>query len=299
MKNLSWRTVRYLGTFLSFSALVWWITKQNWESLWLSFAHLPLFILIAAWSLYWLGLVLNASRWYVILRGMGIVTSRLRVLQLTLAGAFASNFLPSTVGGDALRISGLLGQQISTARVVTSVLLDRLFNVAAMYSFLPLTWATYGGSVHTVFSKASHPAALAWGMRLRIPHQWQANLKEAKEGLNTLRHTPHAVIVSLSLSWLSLIPPFTATWLIARSLGIPIAWYEVAGTTVLTYTITLLPIAINGYGVREVAVVTLYSLLGATGEQALTLAVVTRFLMALATFTGVFWVGKAIPDASS
>ena len=75
------------------------------------------------------------------------------------------------------------------------------------------------------------------------------------------------------------------------------AWYEVAGATVISYTAALLPVSLNGYGVREVTIVGLYTLLGATVGQAVTLALVTRFLMMLSTVSGAPWMGAAVPTS--
>ena len=68
------------------------------------------------------------------------------------------------------------------------------------------------------------------------------------------------------------------------------------GVMALTYVVSLLPISINGYGVREVAVTTLYVHLGGTLEQASTLAVVTRFILLLEALPGALWLSKSIPS---
>jgi hypothetical protein len=59
----------------------------------------------------------------------------------------------------------------------------------------------------------------------------------------------------------------------------------------------VLPISVNGYGLREVAYTTLYSALGASVEQASTLALVTRFLTVLATIPGAIWLSSTVSDA--
>ena len=291
MSKQSWRWVRLTGTAVAVALLIWWLLKQDWATLWIALRRLSWPVLLAAFALYWLGMALNAARWYAVLRGMGLQVPWPKALRLTFAGAFASNFLPSTVGGDALRVTGLLGGRASAAQALTSVVVDRLLNLVTMYTFLPLTWLTYGATLREVL-----PIQAGMALALPLPRGWRARLDDALRGLRALRRSPRALAGGLALAWLSLITPFTATWLVARALGISVAWYEVAGTTVITYTITLLPIALNGYGVREVSIAALYPLLGATPAQALTLAFVTRFLMAAVTLTGAAWVGEAVPE---
>ena len=293
MKN-RWFWVKAIGTALSLLLLVWLLSRQNWAALLAVLRRLSLVSLAAALGLYWLGLLVNAWRWRTLLHGVGIPIPWGKAVRLTLAGSFASNFLPSTVGGDALRIAGILDlADVNTA--LASVVVDRLLNVTAMYSFLPLTWKTFGTLMPTLgrIGGIDRLSAMALvGLHKRI---W-AWVKRFRRALATWARSPRTLVAGFAVAWLSLIPPFTATWILARSLGIPVAWYEVAGATVISYTMGLLPISLNGYGVREVTVVGLYSLLGATAEQAVMLALVTRFLMVLSTLTGAPWVGEAVPE---
>lgn len=286
-----WFWVRVLGTVLALSLLVWLLWEQNWGALLSALGRLSVQVLGTALGLYWLGLPINAWRWRTLLRGVGIPISWKKAVRLVLAGAFVSNFLPSTVGGDALRVAGILDiADLNTA--FASVVVDRGLNVIAMYSFLPLTWKTFGTFLPAVgWSGGMKAAGLLGGFWWRLGKL----LKKFIGAIGAWMRSPRTLAAGLVISWLSLLPSFTATWILARSLGIPVAWYEVAGATVISYTMGLLPISLNGYGVREVTVVGLYSLLGATTEQAVMLALVTRFLMVLSTLTGAPWVGEAVP----
>jgi uncharacterized membrane protein YbhN (UPF0104 family) len=102
------------------------------------------------------------------------------------------------------------------------------------------------------------------------------------------------LILAFCTSWLSIFVVFIAIWLVARGLGIPVALYQVMGVTGITYLLTLLPISVNGYGVREVAITTLYLPLGASLEQAATLALITRFLSMLETLPGALWLSQVV-----
>jgi len=289
MKN-RWFWVKAVGTALSLALLVWLLDRQNWADLLAVLRRLSAVSLGEALGLYWLGLLVNAWRWRTLLRGVGIPISWKKALRLVLAGSFASNFLPSTVGGDALRIMGISDiADVSTA--FASVVVDRSLNVIAMYSFLPFTWKTYGTLLPVIGGLGDKPLGAAGGFGSWLG-KWG---KKFIAAIKTWLRSPRTLVAGLVISWVSLLPPFTATWILARSLGIPVAWYEVAGATVISYTMGLLPISLNGYGVREVTIVGLYSLLGATTEQAVTLALVTRFLMMLSTLTGAPWVGEAVP----
>jgi uncharacterized membrane protein YbhN (UPF0104 family) len=87
---------------------------------------------------------------------------------------------------------------------------------------------------------------------------------------------------------------FLAIWTLATGLGITVSLAEVAGISAITYYLTIIPLSINGYGIRELAIVGLYTQLGSTTEQASALALITRFVFMLVSLLGVIWVGKVL-----
>jgi len=68
---------------------------------------------------------------------------------------------------------------------------------------------------------------------------------------------------------------------------------------VITYFITLLPVSVNGYGVREVAITGLYMQVGATFEQAAALAIVSRVMLVAETLPGVLWAPRLVAGVRS
>jgi uncharacterized membrane protein YbhN (UPF0104 family) len=75
-----------------------------------------------------------------------------------------------------------------------------------------------------------------------------------------------------------------------------VSYWQVMGIQTVTYFLAVLPISVNGYGLREVAFTTLYASLGVTLEQASALALVTRLLMVLCTVPGAFWLSSAVTE---
>ena len=297
MNKSAMRGIKILGTGLSVAVLVWLLSKQDWRALAAASRRVPLLVVVAAEALYIAKMVLNAWRWRVVSKAFAVDLPWQRAMRLVFAGAFVSNFLPSTVGGDALRMAGSRDATPLVKVAILSVVLDRLLNVIAMYAFLPFTWLTYGNTalVHFLLqSEKGFVGSAVFVGKLQLPKRWQKHWREIKAILRVAMHSPKVILGALVISWLALAMSFTATWVIATALGIPVAWYEVAGTTVISYTVTLLPFSLNGYGLREVTITGLYGLLGATTAQAVTLALVTRFLMMSATLPGALWVGEGL-----
>ena len=57
------------------------------------------------------GIVLSAVRWQRVLDVLGLHAALRRLLSHYLAGQFMSNVLPTTIGGDVLRVSRLAGDR--------------------------------------------------------------------------------------------------------------------------------------------------------------------------------------------
>lgn len=77
-------------------------------------------------------LALSARRWQLLLHAQGERQPYGWLFGTTLVGQFANNFLPTMVGGDAVRIAQLGRRIASYSRAGTSVFLDRLFGFLAL-----------------------------------------------------------------------------------------------------------------------------------------------------------------------
>jgi uncharacterized membrane protein YbhN (UPF0104 family) len=285
------RILRWAGTLLSLGLFGVLLARQDWASLAVALRQMPVLTIPAALALYLAGQALNGLRWSVLLRAQSLNLSVVEAVRIFFAGAYASNFLPSTIGGDALRVLALLRYTPSKGLALASVALDRLINLAAFVTVLPLGiqfLASTGGPLELSLAVAALPR--------RIRGWLAAALREVVEAYRLWAARPGALLRAFAVSWASIFVVFLSHWLVAVGLGIPASLAQVMGITSLTYLLTLLPISINGYGLREVAITALYVRLGATLEQATALALITRFLMLLATVPGAFWAPGLMKD---
>ena len=299
-KKYQW--LRWVGTALSILLFVWLISRQNWHEVWRYLQQLPVWLLPVALLFYLTGMLANAVRWYILLQAPKIRISFSTTVKIVFTGAYVSNFLPSTIGGDTVRFVGLMHLTSDRAVGLASVILDRLINLSAFITVLPLSVLTFGspatwltislqvGSPLPVFVMASDQRPSVEKALSRVKH-W---LQRGREAFRLWLEQPRFLVLAFCVSWLSIFVVFIAIWLVARGLGIPVALYQVMGITGITYLLTLLPISVNGYGLREVAITTLYLPLGASLEQAATLALITRFLSMLETLPGALWLSQVV-----
>jgi glycosyltransferase 2 family protein len=211
---------------------------------------------------------------------------------MTWAGNFASQFLWSTIGGDALRVVGIFRYTDRKTVGIGSVALDRIINMAAMACLLPVPVLVFGASLEKFLSGA----ALAVPMPLQ--KLLQSYFPKIGNALRTWASRPWSFVYAFLAAWPSNLLPMAATYLIARQLDMDVSFWQVVAVQTVAYFVTVLPVSVNGFGLRETIYASLYTALGTTLEQASTLALVTRFLTLLVTVPGAFWLSGAVTDAA-
>lgn len=71
-------------------------------------------------------------RWATFIRALDLSTPVLKIARFYFAGLFGNLFLPSSIGGDIIKIAGLCKNNDQKAKVVASVVLDRMSGFAAI-----------------------------------------------------------------------------------------------------------------------------------------------------------------------
>jgi uncharacterized membrane protein YbhN (UPF0104 family) len=259
--------------------------------------QIPVWVIPASFLFIFGGLVVNSWRWWGLVRSQQVKISFIDTFKIVIAGAYASNFLPSTVGGDVVRIIGMLNYAKSKVVVVSSVVVDRVINVVSYLSLMPMVFLVFdigellSGDLRSYFIAANIANSK---LILRLRNLSTKLISSLKKSFQLWSRTPGVIVKAFIISWISLVVVFQGVWILAKGIQIPVSLIEVIAVSVIVYVLTLLPISVNGYGLREVAVTTLYIRLGASLEQASTLAIVTRFLSLMATLPGAFWLHREI-----
>lgn len=65
-------------------------------------------------------------RWWIFIRALNLSVSKRTIIRYFFIGLFGNLFLPTSIGGDILKVLGLCRESSQKAKVVASVLLDRL-----------------------------------------------------------------------------------------------------------------------------------------------------------------------------
>ncbi|RPJ49683.1 MAG: UPF0104 family protein [Chloroflexi bacterium] len=281
---------RVLGTVLSLALLVYLIRAQGWEEFTQVLSRLPGYYFWIALGLAFCSRLFVGLRWFTLLRSAGVKISFWQSQVLTFMGLFASNFLPTTVGGDLVRLAGAVYLGIDPGVGAASLVVDRLVGMAGMASLAPFGLAI-------VLRPAGMTPAAQWALPpflLRLPGVgWVYRKTERffrslwRSSLYWLRH-PWSLGLALLCTYGHMVCTFLAIWVLLQGMRQPLSFWWIGALWSLNYFFTtLLPISINGLGLQEVAISYLYSQFGGISMEAgLALAVLTRMLFLLASLPG-------------
>jgi len=277
--NKWWTLLRWL---VPLGLIGFMLSQVNWDEILPLLAQVSWMSLAAAFLFFLLSQFIIAVRWGYLLRVQEIDIPLTRLAWLVLVGAFASNFLPSTVGGDVVKMAALAQGQAKRAVAVASVAADRLFNLAAMFFWLPSALAL-GGWNPLLETGAASSSALT---RAPFVEKMWGRVKRVFEAGRVWFTSPRTVVVALALSWLSIGASFVSFWIVTLALGISVTFWQAAGVAVISYFAALLPISVNGLGLLEGSVTALLVAQGASLEQGVAAAVLIRFVTLAVSLLG-------------
>jgi glycosyltransferase 2 family protein len=281
--------VRWGGTILSLGLFAWLLTRLDWNALGEQLTGLNTWMLVLALGLYLISQGFNNLRWCSLLWSRGVKISYWQAFRIAWSGIFASNFLPSTIGGDGLRMVAILPYTNSKSVAVGSVALDRLINMAAMACLLPLPFVVFGAKLNTL---------LALALPFDFHKLAERYFPKIVAAIREWAIRPAAFGWAFLAAWPSNLTFMLANFIVARELGMEISFVQMMAIQTVAYFFSVLPISVNGYGVREVTFTTLLVALGASLEQASAMAILTRFMVVLVTLPGALWFSGVASDVA-
>jgi len=291
--------LRIVGTLLSLVLLVILLSQQGWGEIINAIRWIPLWRFALAIGLLLISRMAVCGRWHVLLKSAGLYIPFKDSTRLTFSGLFASNFLPTTIGGDMVRLIGAVQLKYDASISVASLIVDRLVGMAGMVLALPfgISGLMAYKSIRNVIS-LKEPSML---MNLAIASKnrrfsawWEKGhrfLQKIISAFSNWLKQPMGLFDSLLCTLLHMLCWFGAITLLLHGMGETIHFWKVAGLWSFVYFITLIPISINGYGLQEVSMAFIYSNLGGISYQSsLTIALLLRTLVMLTSLPGALFV---------
>jgi uncharacterized protein (TIRG00374 family) len=221
-------------------------------------------------------------------------------------GNFFNQFLPSSIGGDVVRIYYLAKEkEVPMATTFVVSVMERSGGLGALL-FIGLlgTWAK-NLSVQEVpllyvygilmliyvlvnlawFNRRLHRLVSKGLRRFHLSHQ-DAKLETVYSGLHRLSRNARAIISVLALSILIQSMAVLIVWISSRALGLQISFSTFLVFVPLIILSVMVPLTINGFGLREGLYLLFFSQAGLQEETAVAMSLVNTLVIMTAALPG-------------
>jgi glycosyltransferase 2 family protein len=283
------RYVRITVSAVLLGAIAW---HTDWEQVRRSFAGLRYELWLGALALLGVCQVASARRWQVLAHELRFERSVPQLLAYYLIGMYFNLLLPTSVGGDVMRAWYLDGGARRKLAALAAVLLDRLNGLLVLIAMaclavalsplaLPawIVWSVWGIAAAAAVGLASLPVLQRLDL---LPQSRREQLRTMVQALRAPRALVEATLWSVLVQVLNVV----LVWLIGQALGtdVPLPYYFVF--VPMVSLLTLLPVSINGLGVREGGVVLFLAPLGVAPAIAAAMAFLWFAVFAAAGLVG-------------
>ena len=97
-----------LGSLLALGALFSLFEQQSWDEVLNAARQITWLRFFSIIGLMVLSRLFTVMRWHILLQSGGVKISIQQTTSISFTGLFASNFLPTTIGGDIVRVGGTI-----------------------------------------------------------------------------------------------------------------------------------------------------------------------------------------------
>lgn len=260
----------------------------------------PIFLIFAI-VFQFLSTLLASYRWYFI---MGIIGFKLNFgfyFRSYFKGSFFNQLLPSNIGGDAVRVINLKDTGYSLKDATYGVLIDRVLGIKALLilniisnllspELLPdsiyrlINIICISGIASILFLILFHKSSFLSSLPVirllsELSLKFYTIFRETK---NFIKQMLYSILVHI-FSILSL-------YMISIAVGLNIDFWTFLVIIPVVILFMVLPISLAGWGIREGAMVGLFSLVGAQKEVVFLVSIIYGFIVIITILPGFyFW----------
>jgi uncharacterized protein (TIRG00374 family) len=290
---------------LLFSLLIYFV---DWRQTIDHFHNIALAPVVFALILLSLNIPVSSFKWRFLLFTQGFKLSLWRLTRCYWISTFFGNYLPTSVGGDVVRLVMMkdLGHQ---AQVAASIVWERITGFVVLLALsalglsmrphyfkagylLPFLWLAvgigvaaflcllfFGDQISSILKRLLKVKKGFWGRILQ-------KLLKVADSLAYFQKKKKEILFAMILSVPFYIFIVVFNYLILISVGSNIPLIEVCFIAPIVLLVSFLPISLNGIGVAEGAYVLFYAQAGLLPSQGLAAAVIRRVIHLLVSLVG-------------
>jgi uncharacterized protein (TIRG00374 family) len=259
--------------------------------------------------------IMMAFKWSILFRSSPNQVSVKDAIVAYYVGGFWGTFLPTTIGGDAVRIAWLNRKESATTMgILSSIVVERAFGafalalsaLAAFFFFAKNLRAqewllsamilallcVSGIAILALFSTWLHRMAQKIGNRIRS--QFIADrLERFRQAIWLFRSESKILWLFFILSLIEQIFPIIANYMLAKafSIELPLAWAFMGIPIILA--VSRLPISVNSLGIQEGMYAFVFSFAGVPVTASVFIAIMARALVLLSVLPGALYPWRA------
>jgi uncharacterized protein (TIRG00374 family) len=251
-------------------------------------------------SVLLLQLLLGATRWQLVGRCYGPAKDFGQLVRFSFMAQFFSQILPATLGGDAVRIWLYYKDGGTLRSSILGVVTDRVFGVVGLMLLVAAGLFTEQAGRLDALLRSGVALLVGGGFSAfaglllirRLPGCWLSRFRvtrvarDLSEGIHGLISKYRDSLVVVGGSAAIHLASIASAWFIAAALGIHISPAVLFVTVPLAIFVSMVPITVSGWGLREGALVALLALYGVPSDGALALSLCFGLALALISLPG-------------
>ncbi|MBU4484078.1 flippase-like domain-containing protein [bacterium] len=283
--------------FVTLALIMWLVSRVDLSLVKDNIFKISLANILFLVILSFLGQSINALRWRYLACNLSHRSSAFTYIRMGFIGAFFNHFMPTSIGGDFGR-AGLLAKKegIAYSEALSVTFMQRLtgFSILILSAFIGgvyFYYETHEISV-MIWSSGCFVGIVFLSLLIFTPimdklfQLLPSFINEFIFHVRRYRKWGKVVLGSFVISIFFYFIEYLTHWLILRFMGFEIPIYYTIALVPMIYLVALLPISINGLGLKENAYVFFFGLIAIGSEASLSMAVIMLFLVLLQGLVG-------------
>jgi len=255
--------------------------------------------LLSALFLTILAIILSAYKWQLLVKAQGFSVSLRSLTSSYFVGLFFNNFMPTSIGGDVVRVYDLRKMINDGPAAAASVVTERVLAAFTLGIIVLLGAGFYSGGVSRyksliiVFAGLCLLSLLAtlYAHRLSaIFARFRSPLVQKIQDMglfmrSSVEHKPILVqVLFYSLIFQLMVVVINVFIIKALGLNVPFGFILIA--IPIIFAITMLPVSMNGLGVREATYAYFFSQVGLSTEESIAVSIFFFLIVTLVSLIG-------------
>lgn len=262
-------------------ALLLWLSKKNFAKIWQLLRQVNISKFSLAFLLYIISNIFIAWRLKIVLSAQKIFLNIKELFSLTFIGYFFTNLMPTSVGGDLVKAYFIAKENKSKVASYTSVFVDRILGLFSLVFIAGIALLVTRRDIQhsfifwtvgllfllciifilfvnnrNLFKRFGDYLGI---LRLLRFLKVDAQIKKAYDSISAYKNQKKRLFQALIVSLVAQFILFSAVFILSSSLSVYIPFGKVLLLMPIIFVICMLPVTMNGLGLREWSFVLFFS----------------------------------------